>query len=104
MFLPRQPRLANEVRTRRVKWNNRQTVSPVKTNTRCGDVHFSEKRHPRREQELWQTISSAFHASTKITRFASAHNPASVRKMDAGVHTTLSCTEPTEYLPRKPLM
>ena len=44
--MPRQPRLANNVRIRRVKWNNCQTVSHVKTNIRCGDVQFSEKKTP----------------------------------------------------------
>ena len=101
-FLLRQPRQANKVLIRRVKWNNYQTVSPVKTNIRCGDVQFSEKRHLRKERKLWQTISSVFHASNPIALSDSVHSLASAPKMHVEAHTTPFCTELSGYSQKIP--
>ena len=77
-----------------------QTALPVKTSILCGDVKFSGKRHPQREQNLWLTTSFVFHVSTPITRIDSVLSPVIVQKRHVEAHTTHFFTVPSGFSQR----
>ena len=95
--------LKDKAEAPKVRVTNRPTiVSPVKKIILCRGAQHSEEKHPHREQNLADD-KLCFSCFNQNYTFRQCRNRAGVQKINAGVHITPSCTELSEFLPRKSL-